>query len=254
MRIALKFAYNGLIFHGFARQPNLSTVEGEIIKHLIEKKIIKNPKDSVYGSASRNDKYVSAFGNVIAFDTTHSEDTVIDELSNIFDDIIFYASANVGSDFYPRYARLRHYRYYLKSIDFDIDKIIQTLSCFTGEHNFSNFARVESGKNPIRKIDNIVVEQVDDFLLIDFFAQNFLRNQIRRIVSSVVRVGNSKVDVGDIKYALDNPDDRKDFGVESAKPLVLMDVIYNFSFKENPSQTIKLKKLENRIISNIKNM
>ena len=252
MRIALKFAYNGLTFHGFARQPNLSTVEGEIIKHLTEKKIIKNPKDSVYRSASRTDKYVSAFGNVIAFDTKRSEYAIIEELSNIFDDIIVYASAKTNSDFYPRYARLRHYRYFLQLEDIDIDKIMQALSCFTGEHNFSNFARVEPGKNPVRKIDNIVVEQVGDFLLIDFFAQTFLWNQIRRIVSSVVIVGNDKICIDEIKNALNNPNTKKDFGVAPAKPLVLMEVMYNFSFKENPSQIVKLKKLENRIISNIK--
>jgi len=62
------------------------------------------------------------------------------------------------------------------------------------------------------------------------------------------------IDIEDIKYALDNPGDRKDFGVASAKPLVLMDVRYDFIFKENPGQIIKLKRLENRIISNIKKM
>ena len=36
MRIALKFAYNGQNFYGYARQPNLRTVEGEIIDLLVE--------------------------------------------------------------------------------------------------------------------------------------------------------------------------------------------------------------------------
>ena len=36
MRIALKFAYNGIEFQGYARQPKLKTVEGEIIDSLIQ--------------------------------------------------------------------------------------------------------------------------------------------------------------------------------------------------------------------------
>ena len=36
MRIGLKFAYDGSKFHGYARQPNLRTIEGELIKALIK--------------------------------------------------------------------------------------------------------------------------------------------------------------------------------------------------------------------------
>ena len=42
MRIALKFAYDGRNFHGYARQPQLKTVEGEIIKALIKHGFIED--------------------------------------------------------------------------------------------------------------------------------------------------------------------------------------------------------------------
>jgi len=45
MRVALKFAYNGKTFYGYARQPKFKTVEGEIINNLIKNNLIKNTKD-----------------------------------------------------------------------------------------------------------------------------------------------------------------------------------------------------------------
>ena len=36
MRIAVKFAYDGRNFHGYARQPKMETIEGNIINILIK--------------------------------------------------------------------------------------------------------------------------------------------------------------------------------------------------------------------------
>ncbi|MBY9021829.1 MAG: hypothetical protein KGD67_12295, partial [Candidatus Lokiarchaeota archaeon] len=52
MRVAIKFAYDGRRFYGFARQPGLKTVEEEIIKNLKDIEInrlqmIENKKKSL---------------------------------------------------------------------------------------------------------------------------------------------------------------------------------------------------------------
>ena len=72
----------------------------------------------------------------------------------------------------------------------DVDRVLSAAGLFTGEHNFQNFARVEPLKNPVRTIDNIVVGEKQDFLVLDFYAQTFLWNQIRRIVSAVEKIGD----------------------------------------------------------------
>ena len=148
MRIALKFAYDGHIFHGYARQPGLKTVEGEIISILVREEYIKNAKDSIFRSSSRTDKGVSALGNVIAFNTDKPIDNILKQINTKTEEILFYGIKEVEPDFYPRYAKQRIYRYYLKNNNFDMEKIISAASLFTGTHNFSNFARVEEGKNP----------------------------------------------------------------------------------------------------------
>ena len=60
MRVAVKIAYNGKQFLGYARQPLLKTVEGDIIQNLEKKGIINSAKEALFRSASRTDKGVSA--------------------------------------------------------------------------------------------------------------------------------------------------------------------------------------------------
>jgi tRNA pseudouridine38-40 synthase len=251
MRVALKFAYNGKNFYGYARQPSLKTVEEEIINILKKNKLIKNTKESVFRSASRTDKGVSSLGSVVAFNTKSFKKEMLDSLNKECKDILFYAFKIVDDDFYPRYANLRQYRYYLDVTDLDFEKIVKTLSFFTGEHDFSNFARVETGKNPVRVIDNIVVSKSGRFLVIDFFAQNFLWNQIRRIISAVEKVGCEKISEEEIINALNNPQKRFDFGVAVAEPLILKDIFYDFEFEVDKKILHRLKLFEENLSLNL---
>ncbi len=251
MRIALKFAYNGLNFCGYARQPKFKTVEENIINKLIEYRLIKNTKDSVFRSASRTDKGVSSLGSVIAFNTKSFNRHILNNLNIGSKDILYYSFKIVDNDFYPRYANLRQYRYYLDITNINYEKIIKGLSFFTGEHDFSNFARVESGKNPVRIINNIIVDKSDRFLIIDFFAQNFLWKQVRRIISAVEKVGKRKITLNEIINALNNPQKRYDFGVAPSERLILKDIFYNFEFEVDKKFLSKVKIFEKKTLTNI---
>jgi len=249
MRIAIKFAYNGANFFGYARQPYLKTVEGELIKTLEKLEIIQDPKTSFFRPASRTDKGVSALGNVVAFNSETSKDHIINSLSEEFSSIIVYGVKEVDLDFNPRYAEFRNYRYYLSITNLDVEKIVSALNSFTGKHDFSNFAKLEPHRDSIRTIDNIIFTQENDFLIIDFFAQNFLWHQIRRIISALIKVGKGKITQEQIINALENPNQRIDFGLALAEPLILKDVVYNFDFEYDTMQLKKLKQLEKKIIS-----
>lgn len=233
MYIALKFAYNGKNFHGYARQPNLRTVEGELIKVLTKHGIIEDAKSSSFKSASRTDKGVSALCNVVSFKTKNFDKISLKESSKEFEDIIIYGMKEVDPDFNPRHAKYRKYTYYLNSNNLDIEKTIPSSEIFTGEHNFTNFARVEEHKNPMRTINNIVFGRNDNFLIIDFYAQTFLWQQVRRIVSALEKIGLGKLDKKDVIQALENPKDKVDFGLASPDKLILADVVYDFEFECN---------------------
>jgi len=249
MRLAVKFAYDGKEFHGYARQPQLKTVEGEMIKSLVKHGFIEDTKESFFRSSSRTDKNVSALCNVVAFNTNASKKHLLQTLSNDFSSILVYGVKDVDPRFNPRYAKLRQYRYYLQVADLNIEKIVSTSACFTGEHDFSNFARLESFKDPVRTIDNIIFTLEDAFLIIDFYAQTFLWHQIRRIISALIKVGSGKLEKNQIIDALNNPDVKVDFGLAPAEPLILKDIVYDFEFEYDRQQINKLKQLEKTIIS-----
>ena len=248
MRIALKFAYDGKKFNGYARQPQLKTVEGELLKCLIRNGFIEDTKESKFRSASRTDKSVSALANVVAFNSDSSKMQILNNLSNESESIIVYGIKDVDMEFNPRYAKLRHYRYYLNMDKLDIEKVITASACFTGQHNFSNFARVESFKDPVRSIDNILFTKNKDFLTIDFFAQTFLWHQIRRIISALIKIGNGKLEKQDIVESLANPEKIVDYGLVPAEPLILQDIIYDFEFEYDKNLVNQLNLFEKNLI------
>ena len=251
MHIAVKFAYDGRKYFGFARQPNLKTIEGEILTVLIRNGLIDDVITSQFRYTSRTDKGVSALGNVIAFNTDSIKNNIIKKLNSDLKDIFFYGMKEIESDFFPRHAKRRSYRYYFRRKNLELDKMLSTAAFFTGEHNFSNFARVEEFKDPHRIIDNIVVTENNDFFVIDFYAQTFLWHQIRRIISAMEKVGMGKLEEEQIIEALNNPDKKVDFGIAPAAPLILKDIMYDFSFEYEKYYLKTLNDLEKRIVNSL---
>lgn len=251
MRVAIKFAYDGKNFSGYARQPGQRTIEQALLDLLIEQRIFQDTKLSCFRTASRTDKGVSALGNVCAFDTILSGDEVFSILTKEVSDIFIYGIQSVPADFYPRHAKRRQYRYYLRRENLEVDQVLSAAGLFTGEHNFQNFARVEPLKNPVRTIENIIVGENQDFFVLDFYAQTFLWNQIRRIVSAVKKIGAGSLSIESVRQALDHPEKKMDFQVAVSEPLILKDVMYDFSFMYVKNYKKKLLRFENSIVSSL---
>jgi len=248
MRIVIQFAYNGDGFHGYARQPGLRTVEGDILSSLTSKGFIDDISTARFRSSSRTDKGVSALCNVVAFDTNIQKG----ELTSIYhcstNEIIIYSYALVSDSFYPRYASLRLYRYYLPEHIIALETLLDILSLFTGEHDFSNFARVEKGKNPLRILENILVGYDDEFLWVDFYAQTFLWHQIRRIISAAMKYSQGRITKNDIIQALEHPTVQVDFGLAPSEPLILKDIMFkDIAFHDLPEQKRKIFRIETTV-------
>lgn len=251
MRVALKLAYDGKRFSGYARQPGQRTIEQALLDLLIERRIFDDVRTSCFRTASRTDRGVSALGNVCAFDTTLSKDKIFTLLAKDAPDVFIYGVQPVEPGFYPRHAKRREYRYYLRTTGLDVDRVLSTAGLFTGEHNFQNFARVEPLKNPVRTIDNIVLYEKQDFLILDFYAQMFLWNQIRRIVSALKKVGEGTITENAIRYALLYPEKKIDYQIAAPEPLILKDVVYDFPFEYVKDSRKKLLSFENRIVASL---
>ena len=152
-KIALKIAYIGTNFHGFQRQPNLRTIEGELIYTLKKLGYIDDLKKSKFQIAGRTDKGVHSLGNVISFIT--DKEVLINQINHKLPyDIQILAKTPVRYGFRPRYALMRYYRYMFFEENLDISAMEELSKLFLGEHDFTNFSKRDQ-KTPVRKIDNI---------------------------------------------------------------------------------------------------
>jgi len=230
MRLALKIAYDGTKFHGFAAQPKLRTIEGDINRCLqkISKKMISQ-KIKIQ-AASRTDRRVSAKGNIVVFDIQTSPKETIYPLQTKLKNIWIVGTTQVSTDFNPRYAHKRWYRYYLPDENIDSDKLKNASQLFQGKHDFTNYTK-DATKDPCLQIDKITITHKKKFYLIDIQAQRFLWNQVRRMVAAIEKAGKNTISLAVIKKTLDNPCHRKSFGIAPPEYLVLMDVQYkNIAF------------------------
>lgn len=67
--VAMKLAYLGWDYHGFACQESTeNTIEGHFFAALVKACLIENRTDSNYSRCGRTDKGVSAFGQVVSLD------------------------------------------------------------------------------------------------------------------------------------------------------------------------------------------
>ncbi len=248
--LALKFAYDGRKFHGFQRQPNQRTVEGEIRSAL--KRI--GIKDYTY--ASRTDRGVSALGNVVVLSTDMSPNGIAAYLNSSLRDIFFHSYSVVDEDFNPRHANERWYRYILPTVEQDdenlnpavllngapislnIERANRTARLFPGRHDFSNFCRANEAKETVRRILNVDIrfEQriagLPAFLIIDIRGESFLWMMVRYIVGAIFESVAGKREVEEIAHLLSPSTGlngirniRKPVPVPP-EPLILMDISY----------------------------
>lgn len=241
-RTALKIGYIGTNFHGFQRQPNLRTVEEELIYHLRKLDYIDDLKKSRFRIAGRTDAGVHSLGNVISFQS--EKEVRVNEINNSLpDDIQILASAPVRYAFKPRYAQMRQYRYMLFQ-DLDVDKLNEVAEIFKGTHNFTNFTK-RFQKTTTRTIDDIKISKVslDDYhkkefpnlhdtlspIFVDIYGESFLWNMVRKMMRVFVDVATDKMDIGQVEKLLNPGEDEPRAYIKVMEPeyLILMDIQYD---------------------------
>lgn len=242
-RTALKVGYIGTNFHGFQRQPDLRTVEEELIYHLRKLDYIDDLKKSRFRIAGRTDAGVHSLGNVISFQS--EKEVRVNEINNSLpDDIQILAKAPVRFGFKPRYAEMRQYRYVLFRDDLDLNKLEEVAELFKGTHNFTNFTK-RFQKTTTRTIDDIKINMVDldDFhkrefpnlhetlnpIFIDIYGESFLWNMVRKMMRIFVDVAIGKMDIYEAKKLLNPPENEPRANIKVLEPeyLILMDIEYD---------------------------
>lgn len=225
MRVALKIAYDGRSFYGHQRQPEARTVEGECLRALRAARILSDPREAFFRSASRTDRGVSAIGNVIVFDAALRPEAVLGAFNGRAHDVWAWAYAAVPDAFHPRHAEERWYRYHVVDPP-PMGSLRASARVFQGEHDFRWFTS-DPAQGPMI-LREIAVANTPGMVTIDFRARSYRRGMVRRIVAAMLAHGRDEIRMEDIEAALAGV--RHDFGIAAAEPLVLMDVRYAFNF------------------------
>ncbi len=198
-------------------------------------------KESEHGlkAASRTDAGVSALGNVLAFNTSIFDDaSLLRALNAVCEHVHFLSVAEIDEDRNIRHAKCRYYRYILPKGDLEVDRMREVAALFQGVHDFRRFCRDE-GRGTVIDLLSIEIHE-GDVLSLDFHAQRFLWNMIRRMVAAIEGVGRGKVPLGDVVRALAGED--LQFGLADPNNLILMDVQYkDLEFKSFQDPVLERK-------------
>lgn len=244
-RIALKFAYDGSDFFGFQRQPGRLTVESTLMTALSKVGAIRSSRECGYRSSSRTDRGVSALGNIVSIRTSFPAASLCSAINSEMEGVWAYSAVTVPDEFNPRAARQRWYRYYLVRSDQDRKLMTELSRRFVGVHDFSGYARRDK-RNPMRKIDSVEVSEAGMFYVMDFRAESFLWNMVRRIVW-MVNEGSS----GRIPASVVGPGSAEKpirIGLAPPEYLVLIDIDCAIEFPIDPRASIGVvRTLERRI-------
>lgn len=220
-RVALKFAYDGSGFCGFQRQPEKVTVEGELVRALERVGAIRSARECGYRSSSRTDRGVSALGNIISLRTSFPLTQLCTAANSEMEGIWVYSAVEVSDAFNPRAARQRWYRYYLADSGQNVGLMRELASRFVGVHDFSVYSRKDK-RNPMRKIDSITISEVGMFHAVDFRAESFLWNMVRRIVWMIGEGSAGRIPIDSIGPK--SPKKPVRVGLAPPEYLVLMDI------------------------------
>jgi len=209
MRCALTIAYNGTNFLGSQAQKNSSnTVIGNL-----EKVLSKLSINSKIIASGRTDKGVHATGQVCHIDLPVFW-TSLSKLKRVLNEMLpssieIKLIKKVDTEFHARYnAKKRVYRYIIKNSksnpfednfitfldSFDFNVVKQNIKLFIGEHDFSYFMKTGSDvKSTKRIIYRAFAYKYNEYVVLNFEANGFLRSQIRLMVGALLKLKTNEI-------------------------------------------------------------
>lgn len=240
MRYLMKVSYDGSGFYGFQRLNDYRTVQ----KVLEEALGVINKGEVLVKGASRTDKGVHAYGQMIHFDIDYDipADRLMYAVNRILDnDIRVLDCKKVGNDFHARFnVKRKKYVYKINLGDFDclksryflqvyekldIDKMRECAKVFLGCHDFRNFVAGERD-NYLMCVEDIKFNMSNDILEIEFLGKSFYRYMVRNMVGAMLEVGMHKKEICNVSKMLDDYMIKKQMMTAPACGLYLMDIEY----------------------------
>lgn len=236
-------AYDGGPFRGFARQPGLRTVQGEIEAALGT--YLKEPVTTT--GAGRTDAGVHALGQVMSFrhaapiDDTRAIVRATNAMAGPAIAVLRLEEAGEGFDArFSAVARTYEYMILAREVPdpfsrhtawhrphpLDTAAMAEAGEALVGEHDFRSFARVEEGQVPVRRIEALDIEPVGEVVVVRVRANAFLQQMVRSIVGTLVKVGEGRIERDAVSAILEARDRAQAGPVAPPHGLFLVSVDY----------------------------
>jgi len=206
--VRLDIEYDGGGFKGWAQQPGLRTVQGELEAALAT--VLREPVELTV--AGRTDTGVHATGQVASFDTpAEPPDDLYRRLNGLLpDDVAVTAATAVADGFNARYdAKARSYRYRLLARSspspfelgkalwwphrVDRDALAACAAALPGTHDFTAFTPTQTDHVRFdRDVHAASWTQEGDILYFRITADAFMRNMVRVLVGTQLEVASGR--------------------------------------------------------------
>jgi tRNA pseudouridine38-40 synthase len=206
--VRLIIAYDGTDFHGWQRQPQLRTVQGELEIALL--RVVRHPL-TLHGSG-RTDAGVHAQGQVANFLTTCAlpldrlhraiqsrlpKDVSIERADEVHPE--FVASMSAEGKLYryriyhsptrPVERQLQRYTHHCW-LDLDLERMRSAARYFIGERDFSAFMNAGTVRESfVRRVIRCDVQRHFEEIRVDVEGSGFLYNQVRIMVGTLIEIG-----------------------------------------------------------------
>ena len=238
----IDLAYDGSGFHGYARQPEVRTVQG-----VLEEALFKHTGEVETSVAGRTDRGVHALAQVVSFNTDTELDTgsVVRSLNRQLAPEVAVASLVVAPDgFNARFSATgRAYTYlvlnhptpnpFLASTSWhyetplDVDLMNQGMKHLRGQHDFASFCRKAPNRSTERRLDLVEWSPRGQGLLAcAVAASSFCHQMVRSLVALSVEIGRGRVEPESVPEILESKDRRYAKGAAPAHGLTLVGVRY----------------------------
>jgi tRNA pseudouridine38-40 synthase len=212
VRIRLDVAYDGTDFHGWAAQPGLRTVEGEL--SLAMTTVLRVPEVGLT-CAGRTDTGVHARGQVVHSDLDalpEGAERLSRRLNGVLDnDVRVRRAVEAPGGFDARFSALwRRYAYrvadrpelvdplrrgYVLVRSRPVDELSMNAAALAllGEHDFASFCRQREGATTIRTLRELVWSREPDGLLVAHVrADAFCHSMVRSLVGCLLAIGEGR--------------------------------------------------------------
>ena len=253
VRLRLDLSYDGADFSGWAMQPGLRTVQGNLEEALATVLRIPRPRLTVAGRTDAGvhargqvahvEIPITSFAAVVGRSERRPEDALVSRLTGVLDSDVVVRSVNVApAGFDARFSAIWR-RYSYRIVDGVPDPLTRGWHVYhrrpldhvamnsaghllLGEHDFLAYCKPREGATTIRTLRSLAVERVDGVVEVNVSADAFCHSMVRSLVGALLAVGEGRREVSWPAHMLAAV--RRDSSIALAPPhgLVLEEVGY----------------------------